>query len=110
MVRKADGPGFADAEAMLAAARKSGKVAALGYNYIQSPGIRHIRKLLEEGTVGEVNQIRIEMDEDFMANPDAPFSLRDDKTSGYGALDDFGVHTLSLIQTLFGRVAASCAT
>jgi len=97
-------PAFADAEAMLAAARKSGKVAALGYNYIQSPGIRHIRRLLEEGTIGEVNQVRIEMDEDFMANPGAPFGLRDDKTSGYGALDDFGVHTLSLIQTLFGRV------
>jgi len=98
-------PVFSDAEAMLAAARKSGKVAALGYNYIQSPGIRHIRKLLDEQTIGEVNHLRIEMDEDFMANPDAPFGLRDDKTSGYGALDDFGVHTLSLIQALFGRVA-----
>ncbi len=34
---------LADAERMLAAARASGKVAALGYNYIQNPMIRLIR-------------------------------------------------------------------
>ncbi|TJV90101.1 MAG: Gfo/Idh/MocA family oxidoreductase, partial [Mesorhizobium sp.] len=33
-------PSFADAQAMAAAAKKSGKVAALGYNYIQNPAIR----------------------------------------------------------------------
>ena len=42
-------PTLADAETMLAAARASGKVAVLGYNYIQNPVIRHISKLLDEG-------------------------------------------------------------
>ena len=89
-------PNLADAEAMLAAARASGKVAVLGYNYIQNPAIRHIRKLLDEGAIGAVNHVRIEMDEDFMADPEAPFQKRHE-ASGYGALDDFGVHPLSLI-------------
>lgn len=97
-------PSFAEAEAMAAAARASGKVAALGYNYIQSPAIRHIRTLLAEKIIGEVNHLRIEMDEDFMADPEAPFGWKHAATSGYGALDDFAVHPLSLIQTLFGRV------
>ena len=44
---------LADAERMLAAARASGKVAALGYNYIQNPMIRLIRTLLDEGTIGD---------------------------------------------------------
>jgi len=97
-------PSFADAEAMLAAARKSGKVAALGYNYIQSPTLRHIRKLLDEKAIGEVNHLRIEMDEDFMADPETPFGWKHASASGYGALDDFAVHPLSLILALFGRV------
>jgi predicted dehydrogenase len=95
---------FAAAERMAAAARASGKVAALGYNYVQSPSIRHIGKLLGEGAIGAVNHLRIEMDEDFMADPDAPFSWRQEAAAGYGALDDFAVHPLSLIEVLFGKV------
>ncbi|ATU90792.1 Gfo/Idh/MocA family protein [Phyllobacterium zundukense] len=98
-------PAFNDAEAMLAAAKQSGKVAALGYNYIQGPAIRHIRKLLAEKIIGDVNHLRIEMDEDFMADPDALFYWKHEATSGYGALDDFAVHPLSLLFTLFGRVS-----
>ncbi len=97
-------PNLADAEKMLAAARASGKVAVLGYNYIQNPVIRHIRKLLDEGAIGPVNHVRIEMDEDFMADPEAPFQQRHEAANGYGAIDDFGVHPLSLILTLFGRI------
>ncbi len=86
------------------AARRSGRVAVLGYNYIQNPVIRHIRKLLAEGAIGEVNHIRVEMDEDFMADPQALFYWKSETSSGYGALDDFGVHPLSLIFNLFGHV------
>lgn len=98
-------PSFAEAEAMAEAARKAGTVAMLGYNYIQSPAIRQIGALLAEGRIGTPNHLRIEMDEDFMADPHAPFGWRHDAASGYGALDDFAVHPLSLIAVLFGRVA-----
>ncbi len=97
-------PAFDEAEAMREAARRSGKVAALGYNYIQSPAIRHIRTLLDEKIIGDVNHLRIEMDEDFMADPDAPFFWKHEAASGYGALDDFAVHPLSVVSKLFGRV------
>ncbi|RUV75040.1 MAG: Gfo/Idh/MocA family oxidoreductase [Mesorhizobium sp.] len=98
-------PSFAEAQAMAAAAQKAGKVAALGYNYIQNPAIRHIGALLDEKIIGEVNHLRIEMDEDFMADPEAPFFWKHEAASGYGALDDFAVHPLSLVAVLFGRVA-----
>lgn len=94
-----------DAEAMREAARNSGKVALLGYNYIQNPAIAHARRLIEGGAIGPVNHVRVEMDEDFMADPHAKFSLRDGASSGYGALDDFGVHAFSLIWSLCGGVA-----
>ena len=96
-------PKLAEAEEMLAAARASGKAAVLGYNYIQNPAIRHISKLLDEGVIGPVNHVRIEMDEDFLADPEAPFQQRHEAINGWGALDDFGVHPLSLLYTLFGQ-------
>ncbi len=99
-------PSFADAEAMLAAARRSGRVAALGYNYIQGPTVRHIRALLDEGVIGDISHLRIEMDEDFMAAPETLFNWKHEAASGYGALDDFAVHPLSLVKALFGRVAS----
>jgi predicted dehydrogenase len=42
------------------------------------------------------------MDEDYMADAEAPFSWRSQASAGYGALDDFAVHPLSLISTLIG--------
>jgi predicted dehydrogenase len=96
---------LADAERMAAAARRSGKVAVLGYNYIQNPAMRQIRKLIADGVIGTVNHVRFEMDEDFMADPEAAFYWKSEASSGYGALDDFGVHPLSLMQYLFGDVS-----
>ncbi|HKI15259.1 MAG TPA: Gfo/Idh/MocA family oxidoreductase [Roseiarcus sp.] len=95
-------PALSDAEHMAAAARASGKIAILGYNYIQSPAIRYIAKHLKRGAIGPVAQFRVEMDEDLMADPEAPFTWRSDASSGYGALNDFAVHPMSLIATLIG--------
>ncbi len=95
---------LADAERMEAAARASGKVAVLGYNYIQGPMVRLIGDLLAAGRIGTVNHVRLEMDEDFMADPEGLFGLKSLSESGYGAIDDFGVHPLSLLQVLLGPV------
>ncbi|SCY54121.1 Gfo/Idh/MocA family protein [Microvirga guangxiensis] len=99
---------LADAERMLMTARASGKVAALGYNYIQNPVMRLIRRILDEGQIGAVNHVRLEMDEDFMANPDDLFYWKSEASSGHGALDDFGVHPLSLLWGLLGAVRRVC--
>ena len=99
---------LADAERMLAAARASGRAAVLGYNYIQNPAIRLMRRILEEGQIGEVNHVRMEMDEDFMADPEALFYWKSEASSGHGALDDFGVHPLSLLKVLLGGVRSVC--
>ena len=95
-------PSLDESERMAAAARAAGQVAILGYNYIQSPAVRYIGKLLKSGAIGPLTHFRLEMDEDFMADAEAPFSWRSQASSGYGALDDFGVHPLSLITTLIG--------
>lgn len=94
--------GFVEAERMAAAARASGKIAVLGYNYIQNPMVRQIGDLIASGAIERVNHVRVEMDEDFMADPEALFYWKSEASSGYGALDDFAVHPLSLLQILVG--------
>jgi predicted dehydrogenase len=96
-------PRLPDAERMAETARRSGRVAILGYNYIQSPAIRYIKRILDEGRIGAINHFRVEMDEDYLADPEEAFSWRNGATAGYGALDDFAVHPLSLIGALLGR-------
>ncbi len=95
---------LADAGRMREAARASGKLAVLGYNYIQNPVMRLMRQLIVDDAIGKVTHLRVEMDEDFMADAAAPFSLRNARESGYGAADDFMVHELSLIWSLVGPV------
>lgn len=92
-----------DAERMAAAARGTSRKTALGYNYIQNPLVRQMGELLASGAIGEVNHVRLEMDEDFMADSGALFYWKSEASSGYGALDDFGVHPLSLLQVLLGQ-------
>lgn len=91
-----------DAERMLATQRATGKVAVMGYNYIQNPLIRHISALIRAGAIGAITHVRVEMDEDYMADPAEPFYWKSEARSGYGALDDFAVHPLSLLSVLVG--------
>ncbi|WP_337266175.1 Gfo/Idh/MocA family protein [Oryzifoliimicrobium ureilyticus] len=98
-----------DARRMQHAAARSDRVAILGYNYIQNPMIRLASQLIAQGRIGVVNHIRLEMDEDFMADPDQVFSWKSEKAFGYGALDDFAVHPLSLLLVLHGKIIAVVA-
>jgi predicted dehydrogenase len=93
---------LADAERMRDAQGRAGKVAVMGYNYIQNPLVRQIKALLDAGTIGTLTHIRVEMDEDYMADPNEPFYWKSEAKSGYGALDDFAVHPLSLLAILSG--------
>ncbi|KQZ59839.1 myo-inositol 2-dehydrogenase [Rhizobium sp. Root149] len=98
-----------DATRMRDAAIRTGRTAILGYNYIQNPMIRHARTLIREGRIGDVNHIRLEMDEDFMADPAGPFYWKSERDSGYGALDDFAVHPLSILSVLHGSITSLVA-
>ena len=97
-------PDLEDAIRMRDAARTAMGTAILGYNYIQNPIMLHMRDLIRTGQIGDVHHIRFEMDEDFMADPEAAFYWKSEASSGFGVLDDFAVHPLSLIQKLFGPV------
>ena len=102
---------IADAEAMTAAAGKAKNLAtALGYGYLRNPALQHARKLIADGAIGEVFDFRGSVDEDYMADPQLPWSWRlTRKDAGLGTLGDLTVHLISLAQELMGDLSSLSA-
>ncbi len=103
---------LADAEAMAkAAAVASGQATALGYGYLRNPALQFARSLIVEGAIGDCFDFRGSVDEDYMADPELPWSWRlSAKEAGLGALADLTVHLVSLAQELMGDIDSLCAT
>jgi predicted dehydrogenase len=68
--------------------------------------LQYARQLIEEGAIGTVFDFRGSVDEDYMADPDMPWSWRlTARQAGLGTLGDLTVHLVSLAQELMGPVA-----
>lgn len=85
--------------------RRSGLVTALGYNYIQNPAMRLIKTLLDDGEIGAVDHVRLEMDEDFMADTGSTLYASYSGPHAGSVLQEFGVHPLSLLHVTVGGMA-----
>ena len=94
------------AEEMAAAARKAkGSVTMLGYNYVKNPMVQTMRRLIADGTIGEVIDFRGTVDEDYMADPMLPWSWRlRAADAGLGTLGDITCHLISLTHETVGPI------
>ncbi|KAF0866356.1 Gfo/Idh/MocA family protein [Pseudomonas sp. LD120] len=91
------------------AAQAAGVVTRVGYNYQHNPLIVLARELIGNGELGQLVSFQGEFSEDFMADPDAPWSWRCDPAHAGGALADLGSHLLAMARFLMGPVQAVCA-
>lgn len=99
----------ADAARIVAAVAKSGVISIVGFNYLKNPAQGFARQLIESGDLGEITLFRGTFDQDFLANPDIPFSWRLDRAqAGTGALGDLGSHTIAFAQFLVGDILEVC--
>ncbi|MEM9060691.1 MAG: Gfo/Idh/MocA family oxidoreductase [Pseudomonadota bacterium] len=99
-----------DAKAMLDAAERAHKKTQVGYNYIWNPAILHAEKLIADGAIGKPVHFRILYDEDFQADPEAPWTWRClKKDAGLGVLGDMGCHAMSMVEVLMGQPEALIA-
>lgn len=94
-----------DARQMADAAAASDAVAATAFNYRFLPAIQYAKRLLDAGDLGDVRHVRGRYLQDWLVDPDAPWSWRNDvDLAGSGALGDLGAHTIDLVQYLVGDV------
>jgi predicted dehydrogenase len=99
----------AEAARIVAAVEKAGVTSIVGFNYLKNPAQAFARQLIRAGELGEITLFRGAFDQDFLANPDIPFSWRLDRTlAGTGALGDLGSHTIGFAHFLVGEIVEVC--
>ena len=100
---------LAQAEQMQRAAKAAGVVTRAGYNYQHNPIIGLARQMIDRGELGQIISFQGEFSEDFMGDPQAPWSWRCDSAHAGGALADLGSHLLAMARYLLGDVESVCA-
>ncbi|QSG05515.1 Gfo/Idh/MocA family protein [Halapricum desulfuricans] len=96
----------AAAERMARAAADAAVPTATAFNYRYVPAIQYAKRLLDAGELGEIRHFRGRYLQDWLVDPDAPWSWRlDADLAGSGALGDLGAHTVDLARYLIGDIA-----
>jgi predicted dehydrogenase len=97
----------AEAEAMAAAAEAAagrGVRAMVGFNYRRVPALTLAARLVADGRIGEVRQVRAQYLQDWLVDPSSPLNWRlRQETAGSGALGDIGAHIIDLAQFVTGQ-------
>lgn len=87
-----------------ATAAQDGVFAMVGFTYRRVPAIQLARKLVAEGHLGQIRQIRAQYLQDWLSDPQAPLTWRLDKEkAGSGALGDIGAHIIDMTQFITGQ-------
>jgi len=89
---------------MVAAADRTGKKLATGFNYRFYPSFKRARELLDSGVIGELDHIRSYGG--YSATSHNQPWVHDAATVGGGALRDIGIHLIDLTRDFLGDVAA----
>ncbi len=96
----------ADAETMARAAQgaaERGLAAMVGFSYRRVPALALAARMVAEGAVGQVRQVRVAYLQDWLSDGQAPMTWRLDKDSaGSGSLGDIGAHAIDAAQLVTG--------
>jgi predicted dehydrogenase len=98
-------PSVSDAREMMDAAEKAGVITQVGYNYIKNPVLKLARDMIAAGELGDITGFRGLHAEDYMADPEGPFSWRVDAAGGPGVIADLGSHIIGMARFLLGPIA-----
>jgi len=96
---------LSDAVAMTEAARAAGIVTQVGFNYRHTPGIRFVKQLLDDGTLGRPLQFRAHYLQDVAILGRVLAGWRSQKSAGgSGVTGDIGSHIIDLANYLVGDI------
>lgn len=97
----------ASARVMADAAEAAGVVNLVGYNYARNPAAQLARQMIQAGELGDIVSFRGTHVEDFLADPQAGISWRQQKdfSSRAGALGDLASHIVNLAHYLCGPIS-----
>jgi predicted dehydrogenase len=105
-IEKPVGRDAAETESVEKAADEAGVVTSIGFNYRNAPAVEHAKKLIADGALGRITNIRGTFFADYSAEPNGALSWRFiRKFAGSGVLGDLMGHLADLVQYLVGPIS-----
>ena len=98
-------PSLADSLVMVEAAEKAGVATQVGFNYIKNPLLKQARDMIAASELGEITGFRGIHAEDYMHDPESPYSWRIDPVGGPGVIADLGSHIIGMARFMLGPIA-----
>ena len=98
-------PSLVDSLVMVEAAEKAGVATQVGFNYIKNPLLKQARDMIAAGELGEITGFRGIHAEDYMHDPESPYSWRIDPVGGPGVIADLGSHIIGMARFMLGPIA-----
>lgn len=96
----------AQAQAMLEAARRSGRTAMTSFNFRFPAAMQRLHAMVEAGALGRLLHAHLRQLGPRFADPTvAPTWRMDRAQAGHGAMGDMGVHVIDLVRWHFGEFA-----
>ncbi|AOS81128.1 MULTISPECIES: Gfo/Idh/MocA family protein [Hydrogenophaga] len=94
---------LADAERLRSLTRSSGRLFAVTYNYSGYPMVRHARRLVREGALGDIRLVQVEYPQDWLTEPleftgqkQAAWRTDPQRSGAGGCVGDIGTHAYQL--------------
>jgi predicted dehydrogenase len=98
-------PTLADSIEMMNAAESRGVSTQVGFNYLKNPLLKLARDMVASGELGEITGFRGIHAEDYMHDPESPYTWRIDPVGGPGVIADLGSHIIAMARFLLGPIA-----
>jgi predicted dehydrogenase len=98
-------PTLADSAEMVKVARTKGIITQVGFNYIKNPLLKLAKQMVDAGELGEITGFRGIHAEDYMHDPESPYTWRIDPVGGPGVIADLGSHIIGMARFLLGRIS-----
>ena len=98
------GTSYAQAHAAWAAVSKAGVRNAIGFNYRRIPAVALMRRMIDDGAIGEVRLWRATWLSDEFTDPATPFDWRFDRAMGGTTIADLGSHLIDMALWMVGPI------
>lgn len=107
-IEKPMGISAKQAGAIAKAAQENDLITAVGFNYRHTPAIEQARKLIAEGNLGRITNVRCWFIADYASSPLGPFTWRYEKErAGSGVIGDLMSHGVDLVHYVLGSPVVS---
>jgi predicted dehydrogenase len=96
---------YAQAAAALESVERAHVLNAVGFNYRCLPAVSLMRRMIDEGAVGNIRLVRATWLSDEFVDPAIPFDWRFDRSMGGTTIADLGSHLIDIATWMAGPIS-----